>query len=64
MAKAGDKVEQFVNDFVYEYLSRDVEFSDVYEDEEAEDFTEEEQRKAHQDIHILLGRIRKTIYGE
>jgi hypothetical protein len=64
MAKVGDKVEQFVNDFVYEYLSRDVEFSDVYEDEEAEDFTEEEQRKAHQDIHILLRRIRKTIYGE
>jgi hypothetical protein len=63
MAVKGSKVTEFVNDFVYEYLSRDIEFSDVYEADEAQDFSRKQQLKAHDEIHALLKRIRKEIYG-
>jgi hypothetical protein len=34
-------------DILADYLQEDIEFSVVYEDERAEDLTEDEQRKVH-----------------
>lgn len=55
-------MDEFVDKFIYEYLSRDIEFSDVYEDEDAEDFSDDQLREVHGKIMVELKRIRNKLY--
>jgi hypothetical protein len=59
-----EKIEDYVNNFVYNYLGEEVEFLSVVEDEDTADFTEDEQRQAHDEIHALLRRIRDEIFED
>lgn len=53
------KIDAFVNKFIYEYLGRDIEFSDVYEDESTEKFSDEQLHEAHGKIMDKLDQIQE-----
>jgi hypothetical protein len=59
MAVSTTKIDAFVNKFVYQYLGRDIEFSDVYEDEDTKKFSREQLREAHGKIMDKLDQIQE-----
>jgi hypothetical protein len=59
MAVKATEIDAFVNKFVYEYLGRDIEFSDVYEDADTEKFSDKQLRDAHGKIMDKLDQIQE-----
>lgn len=62
MAATQKQIDRFVNQFIYDYLSRDIEFSDIYENEDTEGFTDKQLRETHDKIMKELLVIRKQLF--
>lgn len=61
-----EKVEEFVNNFVFDYLGQEVEFLSVAEfgEEDEVELTEDELREAYSRANKLLIKIRDHIYRD